>query len=244
MRIVLDPGHGGMDPGAVGNGLVEKEVTLVLARLVREALQRYESVEILLTREDDVTVSLAERVRMANEVAADVFLSLHVNAFSDPRPRGFESYIHSSLADTGRTAQIRAAIHQRTAETFLRFGSPDRGPKKADFTVLRETRMPAVLTENGFLSNPEDARLLKDDRFLRAVADAHARGVAEAFGLTARTKAPSPFPDPPEAHTRPNKLYIVQIGAFRERANAERLAARARACGFEAIVKEVDVGGA
>ena len=99
--------------------------------------------------------------------------------------------------------------------------------------------MPAVLTENGFLTNPEDARLLKDDRFLRAVAEAHARGVAEAFKLTSQTAVPSPFPNLPLVQTRPNKLNIVQIGAFRERANAERLAARARACGFEAIVKEI-----
>jgi len=239
VRIVLDPGHGGADPGAMGHGLVEKELTLVLARLVREALLQYEGVEVLLTRESDVTVSLTERARIANEAGADIFLSLHVNAFSDPRPRGFESHIHSSLADTSRTAQIRAAIHQRTAEVFLRFGSLDRGPKKADFTVLRKTRMPAVLTENGFLTNPEDARLLKDDRFLRAVAEAHARGVAEAFKLTSQTAVPSPFPNLPLVQTRPNKLNIVQIGAFRERANAERLAARARACGFEAIVKEI-----
>jgi len=240
MRVVLDPGHGGNDPGAVGNGLIEKDLTLVLAFLIRDLLSRYENVEVLLTRESDITVSLAERVRKANDFAADLFLSLHVNSFTDNRPRGFESYIHTSLADTSRTAHIRSAIHREVAEVFLRYGSYDRGPKKADFTVLRETRMPAVLTENGFLSNTEDAHLLRNEGFLRAVAEAHSQGIAKVFGLSLRAVPPLPpatSPTPP-ASSESGKLYLVQIGAFRDRTNAEQLAARARSCGFEVFIKE------
>ncbi|TCJ89838.1 UNVERIFIED_ORG: N-acetylmuramoyl-L-alanine amidase [Anoxybacillus amylolyticus] len=93
---------------------------------------------------------------------------------------GYEDYIYNRLDDNSATARIRDAIHEEVVKAA---GFRDRGKKKANFHVLRETAMPAVLTENGFIDREEDARKLNDTRFLRMVARGHANGIARALDL-------------------------------------------------------------
>lgn len=183
MKIVIDPGHGGSDPGASGNGLVEKEVVLDLAIRIRGHLLAQYDVQVMMTRETDVYLSLADRCRLANEAGADYFHSVHCNAFGDPAAEGYEDYIHTSLSDTSRTDQIRNAVHAEVMGFLASYGVQDRGKKKADFYVLRGTVMSAVLTENMFLTNPKDADLLRQSAFRDQLAAAHARGIALALGL-------------------------------------------------------------
>lgn len=203
-RIVLDPGHGGDDPGAVGHGLVEKVLTLKLAKYIRERLKTYDSVEVFMTREEDQTVSLADRVALAERVKADFFYSIHMNAAENTSARGYEDYIHTSLADDTPTAVIRRKLHETLLAALDGYSIVDRGMKKADFYVLRKTRMPAVLTENLFLTHPEEALLLKDEHFLERLAEAHVQALSYALSLKERgTSRSGVIPDAPKEEGTP-----------------------------------------
>ena len=177
MKIMIDPGHGGKDPGAVANGLREKDLTLEIGLRIGELLMS-RGAEVHFTRVLDEFVELSERARMANAAGVDYFLSVHINAGGGS---GFESYTYPGT--TGATAAYRNVIHRRVASVFTSAGFSDRGQKQANLAVLRETKMPAVLLEFGFIDNPRDAAKLKDPAWLEQLAQATAAGVAEAFGL-------------------------------------------------------------
>src|SRR5690625_1015691 len=141
VKIYIDPGHGGSDSGSSGNDLLEKDITLKIALSVRDELNNYEDVSVKLSRTTDKTVSLSERTNEANQWGADYFLSIHLNA---GKGTGFESYIHSSLSSSSKTAKRRSKIHEEVMNTNQ---LKDRGKKSANLHVLRETQMSAVLTE-------------------------------------------------------------------------------------------------
>ncbi len=182
--IVLDAGHGGKDPGAVANGLREKDLTLVISRKVGQLLEAA-GANIKYTRNCDIFVELSDRAKFANSLRADYFLSIHINAGGGT---GFESYTYGSDA---ATAAYRNVIHQKVAAVFIAAGLPDRGQKQANLAVLRETNMPAVLLELGFIDSARDAKLLKDASFLDKIAKAIADGICSAFGLTVTKPADS-----------------------------------------------------
>lgn len=181
MLVFLDPGHGGNDPGASSGDLVEKDLNLQIAREVDAALQRSYIVETSLTRTTDVTVSLDERVRQANDARADLFLSLHVNGGGGT---GFESFIHPEAKE--RTQNLRRVIHSEIMAFLRPLGIIDRGMKSANFFVLRVTVMPAVLLESLFIDQPQDVARLSDPVFIGRHAQAIARGVGEALLLPAK----------------------------------------------------------
>lgn len=193
--IVLDPGHGGPDSGAVGNGLREKDVTLAIAQRAARLL-RTMGADVRLIRNDDRVFSedkatdLNERADFANKLHADYFISIHINA---GRGTGFESYIAPSVANQ-EAARRQNIVHGEVAGVFQGTGLPDRGKKTANFTVLRRTSMPAILLECGFIDRVEDASRLKNLAFLDNVAQAIARGAAQAVGLGAASPAPNPVP--------------------------------------------------
>lgn len=111
-KLYLDPGHGGVDPGAIGNGMQEKEITLNISHSIRNLLENhYEGLQIKTSRTADITRSLKERTDDANAWGADYFLSIHVNAFNGSA-HGYEDYIHNSLSDSSRTALIRDIMHE------------------------------------------------------------------------------------------------------------------------------------
>ncbi|OPZ74897.1 MAG: Sporulation-specific N-acetylmuramoyl-L-alanine amidase [Firmicutes bacterium ADurb.Bin456] len=176
-RIVIDPGHGGKDPGAVGNGLREKDISLEISRRLAEILSGYQ-VEVTLTRNSDVYLGLAQRCALANNLGARYFCSIHVNAGGGT---GFESYIYSGAK--GETEVLRNVLHSKVAAYFQNAGFKDRGKKKADFYVLKKTKMPAVLLENLFIDHGIDSLQLKSASFLGGLAEAIARGLAAALGL-------------------------------------------------------------
>lgn len=179
--VCLDPGHGGLDPGAVDNELREKDLTLVLAQKVAKFLGGQYQVEIALTRASDATVSLAERCQIANEKKADLFVSLHVNAGGGT---GYESYVFPGA--TIGTHEKQRVIDRAVMAFLAGEGIPYRGAKRANFQVLRDTAMPAVLLECLFIDNPRDVGLLKSETFMRDLANAIAGGIANAMGLQKR----------------------------------------------------------
>ncbi|MDR7002102.1 N-acetylmuramoyl-L-alanine amidase [Neobacillus niacini] len=213
VKIFIDPGHGGADSGATGNGLQEKNLTLKIATTLRDILvNEYEGVAVKLSRSSDETVSLEERTDAANNWDADYYLSIHINAGSGT---GFESYIYPGVG--APTTTYRDIIHNEVLKVV---DFANRGQKSANFHVLRESSMPALLTENGFIDTSSDAAKLKNASFLTSIARGHANGLAIAFHLTKKTTV----------------LYKVQIGAFSKKSNADDLAAEAKSKGFDALV--------
>ena len=181
VRIVLDPGHGGRDAGARGpDGLREADLTLELVQGAARRLARYPA-EVRLTRLEDRDVSLAERVTLANDWGADLFVSVHCNAASNPRVRGLESYVHPAAGPC--THAFRRIIHGALMLYLAPLGVPDRGMKRADFYVLRRTRCPAVLLECLFLTNAADLTLLGDAAGRDGLANEIAWALAVATGL-------------------------------------------------------------
>ena len=176
--IVIDPGHGGSDPGASANGLLEKNLNLNICLKLVEKLSEYDA-DIILTRDSDTAVDLKKRADTANRAPADLFLSVHCNAGGG---EGFESYTH--LDATASTLSTGEIIHREVAAFCLERNVADRGMKAADFAVLRLTAMPAVLLELLFVDHPRDAGLLQNEVFLRDLTSAVARGSATALGLS------------------------------------------------------------
>jgi N-acetylmuramoyl-L-alanine amidase len=169
--VVIDPGHGGPDPGAVGiGGIQEKDIVLDVSHQVTRLLQA-QGIQVVMTREDDRDLGLEPRTSLANSVGATAFLSIHANAVSLSRPEinGVETfhYLDSSypLADS-----IQQSILDST-------GMNSRGVKRARFYVLRYTRMPAALVEIGFVTGEQDAPRLADPSFRATMSQAIARGI-------------------------------------------------------------------
>lgn len=179
VKIFVDPGHGGSDPGAIANGLQEKDVCLQIALKMKKFLrEKYSGHQIKMSRTIDRALSLKERTDMANRWGADYLVSVHINAGGGT---GFESYIYNgSYTNKMKTNRLREFIHDEIVGVTQ---FKDRGKKEANFHMLRESQMPAILTENGFIDTISDANQLKDKKFLRKIARGHTRGIAKAFGL-------------------------------------------------------------
>lgn len=175
--VILDAGHGGYDPGADGYGLIEKNLTLDLTLRVAQQLRCESNLDVRLTREDDTFLELSERADVANQAGADYFVSLHHNAGGG---NGFESYVYPGTSDDA-TGQKRHAVHEVMVSFLSQYDVPDRGEKEANFAVLRETKMSAVLLENLFLDSPKDADLLKKPDFLQGLSEAIASGIKSAL---------------------------------------------------------------
>ncbi|KIQ93899.1 Sporulation-specific N-acetylmuramoyl-L-alanine amidase [Anoxybacillus thermarum] len=183
VRIVIDFGHGGSDPGAVANGLREKDLTMQIGLMIGDMLSDYEGVEVIYTRSDDRYLSLEERAAIANKAGADFFLSIHINAGGGT---GFESYIHNGNV-SAKTLAYQNVIHAEIMKAIG--GVKDRGKKRANYAVLRESKMPALLTENLFIDNASDAAKLKSQEFILKIASGHVEGIVKAFGLKKKKEA-------------------------------------------------------
>ena len=235
MKLYLDPGHGGQDPGAQGHGLDEKDVTLAIALKIRSILQNdYENIDVKMSRSTDTTKSLAQRSSEANAWDADFFLAIHINS-GPGSAQGYEDYIYSGLSNSSKTAQYQDIIH---AEVKKLNQLQDRGQKKANFHVLRETNMPALLSENGFISNDHDAALMKQSSWIQKVAQGHANGIAKAFGLKRKPTEPQK-PDTPDDGT----LFKVIAGSFKSKENAVERVELLQKKGIESFVDTTKISG-
>ncbi|WP_408955780.1 N-acetylmuramoyl-L-alanine amidase [Natroniella sp. ANB-PHB2] len=176
--IVVDAGHGGYDPGAISpSGLREKDVALDIS-LTLEELLNDAGAKVIMTRRDDYFVDLMERSEIANSLDADLFISIHANSHTDQRQSGTETYIARDADE--QEIVLAEYIQQNKVE---KLGRRDRGVKKNNLYVLRNTEVPAVLSEVAFLSNPEDEGLLKEDSFKQEAAIALYKGISQYFEL-------------------------------------------------------------
>jgi len=211
-RIVLDPGHGGFEPGATGpTGLKEKDVTLDIAKRAQPILQRA-GIDVVLTREDDRYVTLEERTARANQLGADVFVSIHCNAAESHGRHGVETYVldttrdeiaqrvaarengasqqataelgsilaNMRLADQASHSTRLAELLQKAAMASIKPAHPDvldGGVHYAGFYVLVGARMPAILFETSYISNPAEETRLASDDYKNRLADAIANAI-------------------------------------------------------------------
>jgi N-acetylmuramoyl-L-alanine amidase len=251
--IIIDPGHGGNDPGAVNKDNFEKAYNLTIAKKVQAYLQADYEATVILTRTADTALSLDARTDLANRNNADLYVSIHQNSGGG---EGFESYVYPSAG--AETRRIQNAIHVPTAAVMTKYGARNRGEKQANFHVLRETKMSAVLLEVLFLDNEKNIALLKRENFQNEVSRAIATGIAQGLSLTKKqpqTKGDfaviaGAFEQKQNASDRAafladqkittfidevligNKTYYrVQAGAFQERLNAENFVRKIRSLG-------------
>ncbi|MCP9926837.1 N-acetylmuramoyl-L-alanine amidase [Cyanobium sp. CH-040] len=177
-RVVIDPGHGGPDPGAVGiGGLRETDVVLDVSLQAARLLQA-RGVQVTLTRTSEIDLDLPPRVSIANRAGADAFVSVHANALSMARPdvNGVETFFFSG----GPSQALASALQRRMMA--ISSGSPNRGVKQGRFFVIRRTVMPAALVEMGFVTGAIDAPRLANPDFRRRMALAIAAGILDFLG--------------------------------------------------------------
>jgi len=212
--VIIDPGHGGHDTGAVGpGGTQEKAVALAISLKLKAALEK-QGLEVMLTRDDDTFVRLEDRSRFANGHHGDLFISIHCNAAPSSKLRGIETYtlntsanryavrlaarenassqkglgdlryILADLATKANTGESRRLAdrvqHDLVHELGAKYsGVRSLGTKEALFYVLLGAKMPAILVETSFVSNPEDEKRLASDSYQQAVADSIAGSVQQ-----------------------------------------------------------------
>jgi N-acetylmuramoyl-L-alanine amidase len=178
----FDPGHGGTDPGAVGHGLHEADVVLDLAtKTGNYILRNYEGVKISYSRTSDVFVSLDQRTDMANKDDVDFLFSFHDNSHSNLNANGFETFVYNDASSASIAYQN--VIHGEIMQYLKKYNIYDRGKKRGNLHMVRETKMPAVLAEYLFISNKKENELLKNESFINGLAEATGKGIAKATGL-------------------------------------------------------------
>lgn len=210
MKVVLDAGHGGYDNGASGNNLKEKDLTLKIVKLIKEGLSHYQ-VEVYLTREKDEYISLPNRSTYANVINADLLVSVHINAGGGS---GYETFIHPTVKNDKRMKELQACFHN---QTILR----DRGRKVNNFSILRLTNMPAILTENGFIDNENDMKIVTEN--INRIAWNHIEAIVKFLKLKKKTN---------------RKVYYIESGGFNNKADAEKMLLPFKEKGYYAIIKE------
>ncbi|GMK42476.1 hypothetical protein PCCS19_55360 [Paenibacillus sp. CCS19] len=171
-KVVIDAGHGGTDPGtSSATGLYEKTFNLSIVLKVKELLDKEKRIQVTYTRLDDTYPTRTDRVNMANNLKADAFISIHANSFTSPATNGTETYYYRE--DSKPFAQI---MHKYLVPAT---GLKDNGVRYGNFQVIRETTMPAILLETGYMSNANDVKALFDNAIQNRIAAAIVAGIKE-----------------------------------------------------------------
>lgn len=176
--VVIDPGHGGSDPGTTSiTNKHEKQFNLALALKVQAILLQEPEIEVVMTRETDIYPTRSERVKLANDLNADVFVSIHGNSvLSSPQITGTETYYYQRAS----SKELANIVHKHLVEAM---GLNDRGVKNGSLQVIRETKMPAILLEVGFLSNKFDEEAMMSESVQIKAAQAIVDGIKEYLKL-------------------------------------------------------------
>lgn len=223
LLIVVDAGHGPNTPGKRSpDGMREYEFNSRVADVLKSELEKYEGVKVVFTHADSRDVPLAERTDRANALKADLFVSIHANANTGKMGDwgGIDTFVYTSKP---KEAVALAKVVQ--ANLIKATGLRDRGVKPADFHVLRETHMTAILIEHGFMDSRTDLPKLKSDKYRVLCGETNAKSIAAHYGLKPAEPA--------------DALYKVQVGAFKSKAHADAYAKKVAAEGFNTtIVKE------
>ena len=212
--IVLDPGHGGSDPGTRGGGYNEKTLTLKIAKAAKKYLEEYSHVKVYMTRTSDKYVGLIDRTTYAANVGADAFVSIHLNAATSSAPNGSEIYYPNNHYDTdaytvGKSLATNIQANLKALGLFdrqIKTKSSKNGSRYPDgslsdyYSVIRTSKLhhiPGIIVEAAFLTNPDDvANYLSDTESINEIGQADADGIAKTFNLIPKSEDTSVYPDP------------------------------------------------
>ena len=219
MKVFITAGHGGSDPGAVANGVKEKDLNLSIALACRDELKRH-GVEVKMSRTKDENDPLSEEIKECNAFAPDLAVSIHCNAGNGD---GAEVFHHHG-GGKGKT------LAENILAEIVKVGQNSRGAKvrknsngKDYYGFIRETSCPAVIVECAFVDNASDLKILATESDRQKVGQAIGKGILKTLGVAIQGE----------------RLYRVQVGAYLLRSNAEDMQKKIKAVGFDAfIVKE------
>ena len=213
--IVLDPGHGGDGRftkfGAVGNGIMEKNVVLDIARFCRKRLLDDYICDVVMTRDSDVDVPFEARANIARRANASLLHSFHMNGFGDPSANGFETFIFNGTLQPA-TIQNQHTIHNTIYSYLHTLGIRDRGKKRANFAILRLPPTSCVLTEYVFITNPREAEIIKRPGMLENLGNVTAEGIAQALNLEKKVQPPVQPPSQPDELPTVQRKIGIMIG--------------------------------
>ncbi len=227
--IALDDGHGMQTAGKrtppiqeLNNRIIhENEFNRAVVNYLSSELKRC-GVDTLLVAPTDVDTSLSARTNLANSKKVDLYISIHYNAFDGSfggkNPSGLSVHCYPGSSKSRKLAEC---VHK-----YLKQGTKqiDRGIVESNFHVLRETKMPAILSENGFMDNKSEAMLMIDEEFRKEVAREHAKGICDYLGVE--------YTEEEKEET----IYRVQVGAYSNQNNANKVRERLKLLGYNAIV--------
>lgn len=219
-RLCFDYGHGGSDPGACYNGRNESNDVLAIGREVAKEVRRH-GVVVDEIRTTDATLSLQQRSNYENKSNYDYFISFHRNAFKPEAATGAETYTY--LNQNSRSK----AMADKIQTAVVNVGFVNRGVKKANFHVLRETKAPAVLIELGFIDNSRDNSLFDSKK--KEIIKAVSKAILSQLGITYKEESVSNSSDD-------KTLYRVMAGSFSNRGNADMQLQKLKAAGFDATI--------
>ena len=216
MKVFIGVGHGGSDPGAVANGVKEKDLNLSIAKACRDELKRH-GVEVKMSRGKDENDPLSEEIKECNAYAPDLAVDIHNNAGGGD---GAEAFYHYGGGKSKTLAEnILAEI--------VKVGQNSRGAKvrknsngKDYYGFIRETSAPAVIVECAFVDNASDLKILATESQRKAMGEAIANGILKTLGV----------------ETQGERRYKVQVGAYLYRENAEDMQRKIKAVGFDAFI--------
>lgn len=219
-RLCFDYGHGGNDPGACYNGRRESNDVLVIGKEIAKELRRH-GIIVDEIRSTDTTLSLKQRSNYENKSNYNYFISFHRNAFKPEAATGVETYtyINQDTRSKAMADKIQAAV--------VNLGFVNRGVKKANFHVLRETKAPAVLIELGFIDNSKDNSLFDNKK--KEIIKAISKAILTQLGITYKEEYVSNSGDG-------KTLYRVMAGSFSVRENADKQVQKLKAAGFDATI--------
>ena len=179
-KVFIDPGHGGNDQGTKGpTGVLEKDVNLEIAKKIGSKLSEYAEIEVIMSRTDDVFLTLDQRTGVANALGVNAFISIHQNSEQGGNTsKGLETYYYTrGTEDSKKLAQT---VHD---SIFMYVDAKNRGVLPQNFEVIRETDMAGILIETGFLSNPEEEKNLTDPQYQDLLSEGIVVGILEYLGI-------------------------------------------------------------
>lgn len=219
-RLCFDYGHGGSDPGACYKGRKESFEVLNIGREVAKDIRRH-GVVVDEIRTSDTTISLRSRSNFENRNKYDYFISFHRNAYEAEKAKGVETYTYI------KTSKKAQAMANEIQTALVRIGFINRGVKRDNFHVLRETKAPALLIELGFIDNTKDNELFDSKR--NEIKKVISKAILSQLGISYKE----------EVNDKPGNLqtlYRVMSGSYSNRANAENQVNKLKASGFDATI--------
>lgn len=229
---MIDAGHGPNTPGKRSpDNYKEFTFTSSVADHAKALLESYENITVYFAHSKKADIPLKERTDKANRFKVDCYVAIHANAYGTTwnNAKGIETYVYPT-----KPKEAVELANRVQRNLIIATGLEDRGVKTADFHVLRETNMTAILSECGFYTNKAELKLIKSESYQKTCAEAIVKGIVDQYKLK-KKKTTSP-----KKETKPKSLYKVQLGAFSEKSNAEKFVKELKAKGYNPIIVKND----